>query len=78
MGFANALSEIGLPQSNYLTALIFFNIGVEIGQVGVILAAYFGIYYWFGKKTWYQHKVVYPLSAIIACIALYWTITRIA
>ena len=32
-GFAAALSEIGLPQTELLTGLLFFNVGVEIGQV---------------------------------------------
>ena len=36
-GFANALSEIGLPQAEKITALLFFNIGVEVGQVLIIL-----------------------------------------
>ena len=41
-GFAGALAEVGLPQSSIPTALLFFNVGVEIGQllfVGAVLAA---------------------------------------
>lgn len=41
-GFAGALSEIGLPQGNIPLALLFFNLGVEIGQllfIGVALVA---------------------------------------
>jgi len=40
LGFAGALREIGLPQEEVLTALLMFNIGVEIGQIlfiGVVL-----------------------------------------
>jgi hypothetical protein len=40
-GFAGALAEVGLPQSSISTALLFFNVGVEIGQllfVGAVLA----------------------------------------
>ena len=33
MGFAGALVEIGLPQSNVPLALLFFNIGIEVGQI---------------------------------------------
>jgi hypothetical protein len=36
LGFAGALVEIGLPESNRLTALFLFNVGIEIGQLGVI------------------------------------------
>jgi hydrogenase/urease accessory protein HupE len=41
-GFAGALAEVGLPQSSIPMALLFFNVGVEIGQllfVGAVLAA---------------------------------------
>ena len=36
-GFASALSEIGLPQTELLTALFFFNVGVELGQVAFVV-----------------------------------------
>lgn len=35
-GFAGALGDIGLPENAELTALLFFNIGVEFGQVSFI------------------------------------------
>lgn len=40
-GFASALAEIGLPRNNVPLALLFFNVGVELGQiafVGALLA----------------------------------------
>ena len=39
MGFAGALAEIGLPQNNVPLALLFFNIGIEIGQIIFLLLA---------------------------------------
>jgi len=38
LGFASVLGELGLPQQMKLTALVFFNIGIEAGQVIFILA----------------------------------------
>ena len=38
LGFAGALAEVGLPGNSIPLALLFFNIGVEIGQVLFILA----------------------------------------
>lgn len=38
LGFAGALAEIGLPQAAIPLALLFFNIGVEIGQILFIFA----------------------------------------
>lgn len=37
MGFAGALVEIGLPQNHVLLALLFFNIGIEVGQIVFVL-----------------------------------------
>lgn len=78
MGFAGVLIELGLPQKEFVTGLITFNLGVEIGQITVILAAYFLFGMWFGDKQWYRKAIVIPLSIIIACIALYWTVERVA
>ena len=36
MGFAGALAEAGLPQDNVPLALLFFNVGIEIGQISFI------------------------------------------
>jgi hypothetical protein len=76
MGFAGVLGELGLPPGSYFNALISFNIGVELGQIAVILLAYFLCARWFAEKTWYRSRVVNPVSLTIACIALYWTIER--
>ena len=40
MGFAGALKELGLPRSEFVTALVTFNVGVEAGQLAVIGAAF--------------------------------------
>jgi HupE / UreJ protein len=37
MGFAGALAETGLPQDNVPLALLFFNVGIEVGQIAFIL-----------------------------------------
>lgn len=77
MGFANALREIGLPKNNFMTALLSFNFGVELGQLTIIVCAYYLIAKWFSKRSWYKERIVYPLSSLIACVALYMTIERI-
>ncbi len=41
MGFAGALAETGLPQNQVPLALLFFNLGIEIGQLVFIVAVYF-------------------------------------
>ena len=76
LGFAGVLNELGLPKNEFLNALITFNVGVELGQLSIILMAWFLFAKWFNQKPWYRKWVVNPISAIIAIIALYWTIER--
>lgn len=40
VGFANVLADIGLPQTGLLTALLAFNIGVELGQLAILVAVF--------------------------------------
>lgn len=77
MGFANALGSLGLPQNAYITSLVMFNVGVELGQLAVILSAFFLFGKWFGNKTYYRKAVVIPLSVLITLMAGYWTIERL-
>ena len=77
MGFASALNETGLPRNNFFTSILSFNLGVELGQVAVIVGVFALIIFPFGKKDGYRKKLVYPLSILIALIAAYWTIARV-
>lgn len=76
MGFASALTEVGLPPKDYLISLVSFNVGVELGQLAVILIAWMLVGKWFSDKTWYRSRIVNPASAFIAFVALFWTIER--
>ena len=77
MGFAGALGQLGLPPHAFLLSLILFNAGVEMGQITVILVAWFLFAKWYGDKPWYRNCLVIPASVLIAFIAAYWTIQRI-
>ena len=44
LGFAAVLAEIGLPQTAVLSGLVFFNVGVELGQIAFVLAS-MGLYF---------------------------------
>jgi uncharacterized membrane protein YqjE len=71
------LAEIGLPRSEFLTALLTFNLGVEFGQLSVITIAFLLVGLWWKNKPWYHQRIVRPLSILIAAIGFYWTIERI-
>ena len=76
LGFAGVLRELGLPRSEFLTALLTFNLGVEFGQLTVIAAA-LAITLPFKTKGWYRQRVVIPASISIAMVGVYWTIARV-
>lgn len=77
MGFAGALEEVGLPRSEFATALLTFNVGVEAGQLAVIGAAFLLVGWRWADRVWYRARVVVPASAMIACMAVYWTLERL-
>jgi len=77
LGFAGALRGVGLPRSEFVTALIGFNAGVELGQLAVISAAFLAVGYWYGNRIWYRRRIVMPASACIACMGVFWTVQRL-
>ena len=77
MGFASVLSDFGMPDDAFITALISFNVGVEFGQLAVISLAFLAVGLWFSKKPWYRPVIVRSGSLIIAITGLYWTWDRI-
>jgi len=77
MGFAGVLKELGLPRSQFLPALLSFNVGVECGQLTVIAAAFLLFAYWWQSKRWYRHRFVVPASVAIGAVGLFWTVQRV-
>jgi len=83
MGFAGFFGELGLPPGQFWSALIGFNVGVEIGQLTVIgIAAIVG----FGLRrilkdpegaTRYRMYAVRPGSLLIGVTGLWWAVTRL-
>jgi len=78
MGFASVLADFGMPESAYATALVSFNIGVEMAQLAILISAYFCITYWFKNKQHFHQYVTIPGSVVIGVTGLYWTWDRFA
>ena len=83
LGFAGFFGELGLPSGQFWSALIGFNIGVEIGQLSVVAAAFVlalllrrqlaeG-----PEEVRYRRYVVLPGSALIGAVGLWWAVERI-
>lgn len=77
LGFAGVLGEVGLPTSEFVTGLISFNVGVELGQLFVIAICFALVGFWLGNKPYYRKLVVVPASLLIGAIGLYWFVERI-
>jgi hypothetical protein len=75
LGFAGVMAELKLPDGQFVPALVGFNIGVELGQLAVIVGAMLAVG-WFRKSSEYRWRVVVPASLAIAAIGVYWTIQR--
>ncbi len=75
LGFAGVLSELGLPRSEFVPALLSFNVGVELGQLSVIALAFLAVGA-FRSRSWYKVRVAIPASLAIAAVGLYWAVTR--
>lgn len=76
LGFASVLGDVGLDSGSFVTGLIGFNIGVEIGQLAVVAVCFLAVGLWFRNKPWYRKVITIPASIIIALIAIYWVLER--
>ncbi|MGB5832262.1 MAG: HupE/UreJ family protein [Thiohalocapsa sp.] len=78
LGFASVLADFGMPETGFATALISFNVGVELGQLSVIGLAWLTIGLPFGHRTSYRRLIVIPGSLAIAAVGLYWAWERLS
>ena len=75
-GFASVLADLGLPRHALLPALVGFNLGVEAGQL-VIVLAFLPLAYGL-RRTWFYRRLVFVGgSAAIALVAALWIVERL-
>ncbi len=77
LGFASVLTDFGMPKNDFATALISFNVGVELGQIAVISIAFVLLSFWFKNKDKYQKFIVIPGSTFVSIIGIYWFLERL-
>ena len=75
LGFASVMAELPFRMENLLSVVLFFNIGVELGQV-VIVAAVFPLLFAARRSRFYVPAVVVGGSLVIALIAAIWLVQR--
>jgi hydrogenase/urease accessory protein HupE len=74
-GFASVLSDMGLPQGARVLSLLSFNLGIEAGQLAVVLLV-MPVAYWLRSGLWYRRVAMPWGSAAIAVLALVWLVQR--
>jgi hypothetical protein len=77
-GFASGLTELGLPQSDIPLALLMFNIGVEVGQLGFVailigMSASLGVL----EFQWNETTKRAP-GYVVGSLGAYWMIAQLA
>jgi len=75
-GFASVLADLGLPQSTLALALVGFNVGVEGGQL-VIVLAFLPLAYAVRRSWFYRRGVMVGGSLAIAALAAVWLAERV-
>jgi hydrogenase/urease accessory protein HupE len=76
-GFASVLRDIGLPQTETTAALLFFNLGIELGQVAFVLGII--MLSWvlrFVPNAPSHDQIALPAAYVVGIIASYWVFER--
>ena len=74
-GFAGALAELGLPQGALALALMGFNVGVELGQLAIVMI-FLPVAFSLRGTQLYREVIFIGGSLLIAALALWWFIQR--
>ena len=74
-GFANVLVDLGLPSDQLAIALGGFNLGVELGQIAIVLV-FLPLAWWLRNTLFYRWVVVVGGSLTIAVLGIFWTLQR--
>jgi hypothetical protein len=75
LGFASALTELGLPRDAMVRALIGFNVGVELGQLAFV-AVVMPVVVWLAKPGRVA-KLPQALSVVVALAGGFWLVERL-
>jgi hypothetical protein len=74
-GFASVLADMGLPPGARVVSLVAFNLGVEVGQLAVVMAI-MPVAYAVRATAFYRQTVMQWGSSAIAALALVWLVQR--
>lgn len=75
LGFAGLLEDVALPKDRLISSLLGFNIGIEVGQLLIVLVA-IPLLFLTKNKPWHD-RMVQVIAIIIALLGTFWAIQRI-
>lgn len=75
-GFSFLLREVGLPQEDFVAALLLFNVGVEAAQIAVVVVPFMLIKFFAERLPWWKHIAI-GLSGAIAGLGAWWLAERL-
>lgn len=76
LGFANGLRELGLSHGHFVETLLAFNVGVELGQLAVLVAVCVLLWPWW-HRPWVRTRLTAWGSAMVLPIAGVWLAQRL-
>ena len=76
-GFANVLREFGLPREALEWSLFSFNVGVEIGQLAIVLVVASGLTAIRRRSDTAGYRVAYAGSCVVIAAGTYWFVQRV-
>lgn len=74
LGFAGLLEEIALPQNRLVSSLLGFNVGIEVGQLLIVVVAV-PLLFLTKNKSWHD-KMIQTVAVIIAVLGIFWAVQR--
>jgi len=74
-GFASVLADLGLPRDALVLALVGFNVGVELGQLAIVIV-FLPLAYALRRSLFYRRWVMVGGSVLISLLAAVWLVER--
>ncbi len=74
-GFASVLADLGLPRDALVLALVGFNVGVELGQLAIVIV-FLPLAYALRRSSFYRRWVMVGGSVVISLLAAVWLVER--
>jgi len=76
LGFAGVFSDLKIPSDKYLSSLLFFNVGVEVGQILILIVVVPALIYLSRNEKVYD-VFTKSVAAVISLLSIFWLIQRI-